>query len=90
MLYASIPICVFRVLIFIFFLFKNTKKKKKQILMNALAVRVRMAELVLTLLVDFVVNAYQNGPVTYAKWVSEKMYSPFFSLFRKTNSNFVY
>lgn len=44
----------------------------KKILTNVRVILVNMVELVLTLLVDFVVNAHQNGLVTYAKLVSSR------------------
>lgn len=43
--------------------------------MSVQAAHVRMVEPVLTLLVDFVVNAHRNGAVTYVKSVSVKIRS---------------
>lgn len=56
-----------------------------KILTNVRVILVNMVELVLTLLVDFVVNAHQNGLVTYAKLVSPRKIKMFLQSTRKKN-----
>lgn len=56
--------CFFSLSLSVFFIVQQ------KILMNVLAVHVKMVALVLILLVDSDVNAHRNGPVTYVKLVS--------------------